>query len=210
MLNTPLPRLSTDSIGGLSSPTVNWNHTRLRLQNLVFCGANACSDRKVMQLAGIVARIHRTGTTGVPLSVGYLYTSTGDRVSDSRGRGTIKAGESSTDITIRTYRDAAINESNTVTFELDADSTFQWGHPDGKSSPAFVLHATRDTSRDTVIRDTGSELGEVTRLLHKSWHIIVTRTPTFRVANASQNSPCSIRPCHDCRPIASVAYPHRR
>ena len=29
MLNTPLPRLSTDSIGGLSSPTVNWNHTRL-------------------------------------------------------------------------------------------------------------------------------------------------------------------------------------
>ena len=32
MLNTPLPRLSTDSIGGLSSPTVNWNHTRLRLQ----------------------------------------------------------------------------------------------------------------------------------------------------------------------------------
>ena len=53
MLNTPLPRLSTDSIGGLSSPTVNWNHTRLRLQNLVFCGANACSDRKVMQLAGL-------------------------------------------------------------------------------------------------------------------------------------------------------------
>ena len=52
MLDTPLPRLSTDSIGGLSSPTVNWNHTRLRLQNLVFCGANACSDRKVMQLAG--------------------------------------------------------------------------------------------------------------------------------------------------------------
>ena len=47
-----VPRLSTDSIGGLSSPTVNWNHTRLRLQNLVFCGANACSDRKVMQLAG--------------------------------------------------------------------------------------------------------------------------------------------------------------
>ena len=53
MLNTPLPRLSTDSISGLSSPTVNWNHTRLRLQNLVFCGANACSDRKVMQLAGL-------------------------------------------------------------------------------------------------------------------------------------------------------------
>ena len=56
MLNTPLPRLSTDSIGGLSSPTVNWNHTRLRLQNLVFCGANACSDRKVMQLAGYLSR----------------------------------------------------------------------------------------------------------------------------------------------------------
>ena len=49
-----------------------------------------------------------------------------------------------------------------------------------------------------------------TRLLHKSWHVIVTRTPTFRVANASQNSPSSIRPCHDCRPIASVAYPHQR
>ena len=30
---------------------------------------------------------------------------------------------------------------------------------------------------------------ESTRLLHKSWHVIVTRTPTFRVANASQNSP---------------------
>ena len=52
--------------------------------------------------------------------------------------------------------------------------------------------------------------GDYTRLLHKSWHVIVTRTPTFRVANASQNSPCSIRPCHDCRPIASVAYPHQR
>ena len=51
---------------------------------------------------------------------------------------------------------------------------------------------------------------QLTRLLHKLWHVIVTRTPTFRVANASQNSPCSIRPCHDCRPIASVAYPHRR
>ena len=49
-----------------------------------------------------------------------------------------------------------------------------------------------------------------TRLLHKSWHVIVTRTPTFRVANASQNSPCSIRPCHHCRPIASVAYPNQR
>ena len=53
-------------------------------------------------------------------------------------------------------------------------------------------------------------LAALTRLLHKSWHVIVTRTPTFRVANASQNSPCSIRPCHDCRPIASVAYPHQR
>ena len=59
MLNTPLPRLSTDSIGGLSSPTVNWNHTRLRLQNLVFCGANACSDRKVMQLAGEICEPRR-------------------------------------------------------------------------------------------------------------------------------------------------------
>ena len=53
-------------------------------------------------------------------------------------------------------------------------------------------------------------LAQSTRLLHKSWHVIVARTPTFRVANASQNSPCSIRPCHDCRPIASVAYPHQR
>ena len=51
---------------------------------------------------------------------------------------------------------------------------------------------------------------QLTRLLHKSWHVIVTRTPTLRMANASQNSPCSIRPCHDCRPIASVAYPHQR
>ena len=55
-----------------------------------------------------------------------------------------------------------------------------------------------------------AESFHLTRLLHKSWHVIVTRTPTFRVANASQNSPCSIRPCHDCRPIASVAYPHQR
>ena len=63
-------------------------------------------------------------------------------------------------------------------------------------------------------RDDGPEPADdavyFTRLLHKLWHVIVTRTPTFRVANASQNSPCSIRPCHDCRPIASVAYPHRR
>ena len=65
----PSPRLSTDSIGAATTrpiivlfhePTdrtlaasLNWNHTRLRLQNLVFCGANACSDRKVMQLAGL-------------------------------------------------------------------------------------------------------------------------------------------------------------
>ena len=54
------------------------------------------------------------------------------------------------------------------------------------------------------------QLDASTRLLHKSRHVIVTRTPTFRVANASQNSPCSIRPCHDRRPIASVAYPYQR
>ena len=36
-----------------------------------------------------------------------------------------------------------------------------------------------------------------TRLLHKAWHVVVTRTPTFRVASASQNSPCSTRLCHD-------------
>ena len=66
----------------------------------------------------------------------------------------------------------------------------------------------------TARRDSGAEsqsnARELPRLLHKWWHVIVTRTPTFRVANASQNSPCSIRPCHDCRPIASVAYPHQR
>ena len=54
MLNTSLPRLSTGGVGGLSSPTVNLNRTRLRLENLVFYGANACSDRKVMQLAGVL------------------------------------------------------------------------------------------------------------------------------------------------------------
>ena len=54
MLNTSLARLSTGSVGGLSSPTVNLNRTRLRLQNLVFYRANACSDRKVMQLAGLL------------------------------------------------------------------------------------------------------------------------------------------------------------
>ena len=71
--------------------------------------------------------------------------------------------------------------------------------------------------REAVLREVTAqyrpeqlELEGVTRLLHKSWHVIVPRTPTFRVANASQNSPCSIRPCHDCRPIASVAYPHQR
>ena len=70
---------------------------------------------------------------------------------------------------------------------------------------------------DLIFRVAFGEASEIdpaflaaTRLLHKSWHVIVTRTPTFRVANASQNSPCSIRPCHDCRPIASVAYPHQR
>ena len=61
MLNTSLPRLSTGSVGGLSSPTVNLNRTRLRLENLVFCGANACSDRKVMQLAGLDALPDRFG-----------------------------------------------------------------------------------------------------------------------------------------------------
>ena len=50
--NTPLPRLSPIASVAYPHQTVNWNHTRLRLQNLVFCGANACSDRKVMQLAG--------------------------------------------------------------------------------------------------------------------------------------------------------------
>ena len=110
----------------------------------------------------LVARIHRTGPTSVPVDVGYLYTSTGDRVSDSRGRRTIKVGESHTDITINTYRDAAVNESNTVTVELDAASAFKWGHPSGKSSPAFILHPTRDTSKDIVINDTGAELAEVT------------------------------------------------
>ena len=49
-----------------------------------------------------------------------------------------------------------------------------------------------------------------TRLLHKAWHVVVTRTPTFRVASASQNSPCSTRLCHDYRPVAWVAYPHQR
>ena len=78
MLNTPLPRLWTDSIGGLSSPTVNWNHTRLRLQNLVFCGANACSDRKVMQLAGHLAvtglenRVSAILATGTTLATADL------------------------------------------------------------------------------------------------------------------------------------------
>ena len=53
-------------------------------------------------------------------------------------------------------------------------------------------------------------LREFSRLLHKAWHVVVTRTPTFRVASASQNSPCSTRLCHDYRPVAWVAYPHQR
>ena len=73
---------------------------------------------------------------------------------------------------------------------------------------AFFAHGVEEL-RDPERRVTLSP-EDITRLLHKSWHVIVTRTPTFRVANASQNSPCSIRPCHDCRPIASVAYPHQR
>ena len=120
------------------------------------------SASEITEGQDLVARIHRTGPTSVPVDVGYLYTSTGDRVSDSRGRRTIKVGESYTDITINTYRDAAVNESNTVTVELDAASAFKWGHPSGKSSPAFILHPTRDTSRDIVINDTGAELAEVT------------------------------------------------
>ena len=52
ILDTPLPRLSTDSITSLSTPTVNWNHAHLRLQTLASCWANACSARKVMQLVG--------------------------------------------------------------------------------------------------------------------------------------------------------------
>ena len=120
------------------------------------------SASEVTEGQDIVARIHRTGSTSFPLDVEYIYTSTGDRVSDSRGRRTFKVGESSTDITIRTYRDAAVNESNTVTVELYNAVAFQWGHPSGKSSPAFILHPTRDTSRDIVIRDTGAELAEVT------------------------------------------------
>ena len=67
-----------------------------------------------------------------------------------------------------------------------------------------------ESSTVVMERLVAERFASVTRLLHKSWHVIVTRTPTFRVANASQNSPCSIRPCHDCRPIASVAYPHQR
>ena len=120
------------------------------------------SASEVTEGQDIVARIHRTGSTSFPLDVEYIYTSTGDRVSDSRGRRTLKVGESSTDITIRTYRNAAVNESNTVTVELDNPVAFEWGHPSGKSSPAFILHPTRDTSRDIVIRDTGAELAEVT------------------------------------------------
>ena len=81
-----------------------------------------------------------------------------------------------------------------------------------------IEHQTLDSSGNALKRHYGfsggasetNHWGKATRLLHKSWHVIVTRTPTFRVANASQNSPCSIRPCHDCRPIASVAYPHQR
>ena len=76
MLNTPLPRLLTDSIGGLSSPTVNWSHTRLRLPNLVFCGANACSDRKVMQLAGFLYHLFNTK----PVRAQIIASATGTKV----------------------------------------------------------------------------------------------------------------------------------
>ncbi len=60
--------------------------------------------------------------------------------------------------------------------------------------------------------DEGAKIcdGAFTRLLHKAWHVVVTRTPTFRVASASQNRPCSTRLCHDYRPVAWVAYPHQR
>ena len=84
---------------------------------------------------------------------------------------------------------------------------------DLKEHPVFYqlsINVLDSHQRDLLISDRSGETYRETRLLHKLWHVIVTRTPTFRVANASQNSPCSIRPCHDCRPIASVAYPHRR
>ena len=74
----------------------------------------------------------------------------------------------------------------------------------------FEIHIFHGSFEDHLDRIASVCRDGFTRLLHKSWHVIVTRTPTFRVANASQNSPCSIRPCHDCRPIASVAYPHQR
>ena len=75
-----------------------------------------------------------------------------------------------------------------------------------------MMHRWKKTLPDNVSVQflPRKSLRQSTRLLHKSLHVIVTRSPTFRVANASQNSPCSIRPCHDCRPIASVAYPHQR
>ena len=56
MLNTPLPRLSTDSIGGLSSPTGELEpHASTAPKTSCSAGANACSDRKVMQLAGTLS-----------------------------------------------------------------------------------------------------------------------------------------------------------
>ena len=122
------------------------------------------SGSTVTEGQDIVARMHRTGSTSFPLTVGYTYVSTGDRVSESRGRRTMRAGEASTDITIATYRDAAVNESETITVAVDASAAYKWGHPGTgkKSSVAFTLHSTRDTSRDIVLTDTGSELGEVT------------------------------------------------
>ena len=104
--------------------------------------------------------------------------------------------------TDRNYRgqieiELELSPGGSVGMEFRADSTEQIYVRPKATVPAETL---RKLDLDAVF----------TRLLHKSWHVIVTRTPTFRVANASQNSPCSIRPCHDCRPIASVAYPHQR
>ena len=51
--STALRRFTTDWTGGLTSPAVNSIRTPMRHEYPVFCGANACSGRNVLQLAGL-------------------------------------------------------------------------------------------------------------------------------------------------------------
>ena len=149
MLNTPLPRLSTDSIGGLSSPTVNWNHRRLRLQYLVFCGANACSDRKVMQLAGLCSPSELKRDEGVSERLKDICTGMGFDI-----RGQLVLGgfdETAHRLNLHRMTDALVkaiptrvNECEVIAEALEHTNTML---PEGRDCDDVALEASHATVR---------------------------------------------------------------